>query len=107
MNEKDEYRRARKRAEDKVGFYIHFLVYLIVNGVLITINLRTNPEYYWFVWPLFGWGIGVLFHGLSVFFFSEGTAFREHMIEREMERERRKRGGPRDFTPVDRNKTPV
>ena len=27
----------------------------------------TSPQYLWFFWPLLGWGIGVVFHGIKVF----------------------------------------
>lgn len=33
---------------------------------LIVINILTSPGYYWFVWPLFGWGIGLTMHAFSV-----------------------------------------
>jgi transcriptional regulator with XRE-family HTH domain len=51
------------------GFYIHLMQYLIVIPVLIAVNAYTysDSEYPWAVWPAFGWGIGLLFHGLKVF----------------------------------------
>jgi hypothetical protein len=27
----------------------------------------TAPGYLWFLWPMFGWGIGVVFHAVNVF----------------------------------------
>jgi hypothetical protein len=45
----------------ELGFYIVF------NSVLLVINLVTSPDHLWFYWPLFGWGIGVIIHGLRVF----------------------------------------
>lgn len=47
------------------GFFIHLLAYVLVNIGLITINLMTNPSYLWFVWPLAGWGIGLVSNALS------------------------------------------
>ena len=64
------YQRAKKRVEAKIGFYIHISIYIAVNTLLLVINLSTSPEYYWFKWPLFGWGIAVFFHALSIFKFS-------------------------------------
>lgn len=51
------------------GFYIHLMQYLIVIPVLIAVNAYTysDSEYPWAIWPAFGWGIGLLFHGLKVF----------------------------------------
>ncbi len=59
--------RAYRRAAAKLGFYIHLVAYLTVNPLLIFINYTTNPAYLWFLWPLFGWGIGLVFHWFAVF----------------------------------------
>lgn len=48
------------------GFRTHFIVYIVVNLMLIAINLITAPGTYWFIWPLFGWGLGVLGHAVGV-----------------------------------------
>jgi two-component system LytT family sensor kinase len=37
-------------------------VYTLVNTLLITVNLLFVPAFYWFVFPLIGWGIGVTMH---------------------------------------------
>ena len=73
--------------EAKLGFFIHVAVYLVVNGLLLTINLINSPQEYWFQWPLLGWGIGVLFHGLGVYVFAGGINVKEHMIEKEMKKQ--------------------
>jgi hypothetical protein len=85
----EAYERAKKKVEAKIGFYVHLAVYVGVNALLIIINLTSSPQYLWFKWPLFGWGIGVLFHGLSVFIFSGSQikAVKEKMIEEEMKKE--------------------
>ncbi|MEM1991533.1 MAG: 2TM domain-containing protein [Nitrososphaerota archaeon] len=44
------------------GFSSHLASYIIVNVFLVFINLYTSPATIWFVWPLFGWGIGLAFH---------------------------------------------
>ncbi len=74
--------------EAKIGFYIHLAVYVGVNALLIIVNLTNSPQYLWFKWPLLGWGIGVLFHGLAVFVFSgsQFKAVKEKMIEEEMKK---------------------
>lgn len=87
MDNHDAYQRAKKRVEAKIGFYIHLAVYLVVNLLLIFINVTTSTQYLWFKWPLIGWGIGLFFHALGVFVFSQGLAFKERMIEREMKKE--------------------
>jgi hypothetical protein len=89
MENQEAYQRAKRRAEAKIGFYIHLAVYVGVNILLIIINLSTSPRYIWFEWPLLGWGIGLFFHGMSTFVFSGKTfkGIKEKMIENEMKRE--------------------
>jgi hypothetical protein len=57
---------ARLRAEVKLGFYIHLAVYSGVNVMLFFIWWFTGG-FPWFVFPLLGWGVGLLAHFLQVF----------------------------------------
>ena len=89
MENQETYQRAKRRTEAKIGFYIHLAVYVGVNILLIIINLSISPQYIWFKWPLLGWGIGLFFHGMSVFVFSgkKLKEIKEKMIEKEMKRD--------------------
>ena len=91
MENQEAYKKAKKRVEAKIGFYIHLGVYVGVTILLITINLITSSQYLWFKWPLIGWGSGVFFHALGVFVFSRGSAIAEQMIEKEMKKEASKK----------------
>jgi len=84
VNEK--YEKAKKRVEEIKGFYSHLIVYICVNIVLVIINLITSPGALWFFWPLAGWGIGLIFHGLGVFVFSKfpGKKWEERKIKEVM-----------------------
>lgn len=61
---------AERLAEEKLGFYIHFTVYVAVNTLLFFIWLLSTKGFPWFLFPLGGWGIGILFHFLSTFVFT-------------------------------------
>ena len=90
MTDETELRRqATRRADVKIAFRGHLITYAIVNAALAAINLVTTPGQWWFQWPMFGWGIGLLAHGASVYFHAEGG--RDRMIEEELERLRQKR----------------
>ena len=41
----------------KRSFFVHLFVYLAVNALLIVVNLLYMPGYYWFLFPLIGWGL--------------------------------------------------
>ena len=87
MQNQDAYERARRQVEAKFRFYIHLAVYVAVNILLVVLNLLYSPHYLWFLWPLFGWGIGICFHALGIFVFPSGSPIKERMIQREMERQ--------------------
>ena len=82
--ETEAYEKAKKRVEEKMGFYSHLAAYLVVNAILLVINLTQSPRDLWFFWPLLGWGIGVFFHGMGVFVWGEGSSLKDRMIEKEM-----------------------
>ncbi|HEX2913624.1 MAG TPA: 2TM domain-containing protein [Chloroflexia bacterium] len=88
----ESYRQAEKRVKAKVAFYWHGANYIIINGLLIVIYLFTclpvgHFYYPWFIWPLLTWGVGLIFHFLSVFVFPGHSQYdRQQMIEAEMRR---------------------
>jgi hypothetical protein len=83
-DEDDLRRQAVRRAKAKLGFRGHLITYGVVNLGLAALNLMTMPGHLWFQWSLFGWGIGVVAHGVSVYAVS--PTLREDMIEKEMQR---------------------
>lgn len=85
MDDKELREKAEKRVEEKKGFYWDLGAYAVVNAGLFLIWLITGAGYPWFVWPLLGWGVGVVFHFLSVFAFGHGD-WHERQVEKEMER---------------------
>ena len=89
MSEKELYEAARKRVEEKKGFFIHFAVYICVNIFLVIIWAATGDGFPWFVFPLGGWGIGILFHFLGTFVFTQQTVWEKREIEKEVERLRK------------------
>jgi hypothetical protein len=89
MDEQARYERAKKRVEEIKAFYMHLVSYIVVNAVLVILNLLTSPEYLWFIWPLGGWGIGLLLHGLSVFGNIWGNDWEERKIRELMDKDKR------------------
>jgi uncharacterized membrane protein len=80
MDEKHAYESARKFVEARVDFFVHFLIYLFVNGILFIINYRFSRGTWWFYLPLLFWGIGIFAHFLSVFLLSH--SFKERWIRK-------------------------
>ena len=91
LSEEQIYEQAKKRVEEKKGFYIHLTVYSIVNiGLVLLWTFATGGGFPWFVFPLGGWGIGLLFHYLFVFVFGENSD--RAAIEKEAEKIRKGQG---------------
>ena len=78
---------AINRIKEKRGFWTHLVVYIAVNTFLVAIWAVTAQGYFWPIWPILGWGIGLLAHGLSVFV---GPA---DITEERIARELRRRSG--------------
>lgn len=78
---------AKKRADDKIDFLSHLVVYILVNSFLFGLNYISSPGNWWFQWALFGWGIGLVLHGVSVFIL-EGAfdGLRKNIYKSELER---------------------
>jgi two-component system LytT family sensor kinase len=64
--ENSKYVRALEKVEKLKEFYQNLASYCIVIPFLIFINLRFSPGFYWFWFPIFGWGMGLAFHFLEV-----------------------------------------
>ena len=91
MEEHEAYARAKERVEEIKGFYIHLMVYIVVNGFLVAINYMTFWGYKWFIWPLLGWGIGLLIHFAATFIFEGflGHDWEDRKIKQIMEKKKR------------------
>lgn len=85
------YKLARERAAMLQGFYIHLLVYLVINGGLFVINVLTRGRggNWWFYWPLLGWGVAVFVHALTTFASVFTDDWRERKAMELYERDRR------------------
>jgi len=55
----------------KLGFRIHFLVFLLAIPVIVIIWYLTDTTYPWPLWCIPAWAVGVLFHYLGVFVFKK------------------------------------
>ena len=97
MENEEKRKRAKKRVEEIRGFYIHLMVYLVVNAFIVIVimiqsRMQEEPLLRWpvLVTPFF-WGIGLAFHALHVFGYGSwfGKKWERRMIEKFMEEDRR------------------
>jgi hypothetical protein len=85
----DLRQRAVKRLEDRRGLTADLLAYVMVNAFLIVIWAVTSSGFFWPIFPLFGWGIGLAFHVWGVL----SPPPTEERIRAEMDRLSQPRGG--------------
>lgn len=84
--EKFKYKRAKSRMEEIKTFYVMLGGCFLLMPYLIFINMKVNPEFQWFWFPLFGFGISILGYALYLF---AGKDWEEKKINELMEEERR------------------
>jgi hypothetical protein len=70
-----------KAVEEMQGFLQHLGAYIIVVGMLLVLNLVTDPENWWFLWVAFFWGIGLAFHAFNLFV-GENTDLARRLVQR-------------------------
>jgi hypothetical protein len=58
--------RPRDRARERRELRDHVRSYLAVMVLLVLIWAVTGAAYFWPIWPILGWGIGVLSHAAAV-----------------------------------------
>ena len=72
FTEEQKYIRAKKKVKSIKGFYVHLMVYLLVNGFLLLSKVVSDGgwEVFW-EWQSYNtiifWGIGLGFHAFGVF----------------------------------------
>lgn len=87
--------RARARARQLRQFYGSLMTYVVVCALLVIIDVATGQEgetflgLDWAYWPILGWGVFVLLHGLKVAFPQSGWEERkaQELYEKERQRE--------------------
>jgi len=84
--EKDKvYERVRAKVEKLFGFYSHLVVYVIVNGFLLSSTVAVL------------WGIGLFFHAFGVL----GSRYKERLIEKMVEKEMGQQGASGKNDPIE------
>lgn len=81
------YRKAATRVKELKGFYGNLTSYCLVIPFLACLNLITDASHLWFFWPMLGWGIGIVAHGVNTF--GTGKSWEDRKIQQLMEQEKR------------------
>jgi len=84
------YKKAKARVEKIKGFYGNLIAYCIVIPFLAFLNYQTSPSFPWAIFPMLGWGFGVVAHGMEAFGYNPlwGKKWEERRIKKYMEDDR-------------------
>lgn len=86
MNEHDLYEHARRRVKKRRKFYSHVMSWVVMSVFFILLNIAT-ADFFWAIFPILGWGLGVAFHGISIF----SSEWEDSEIDREYDRLKKRR----------------
>lgn len=91
---------AQKRANAKMGWFVHAAVYVCVNALIFAKSSYGWGTGRWSPEPMFGWGFGLAMHGMAVFVLGKGSSVRDRMVAKERERiQRQQQDAPGDGRP--------
>lgn len=92
---------AKEQLKKKAAFKVHLVAYLTVNAALVVVwavlviagvsphitvaglGHELPPDFFWPVFPIVGWGIGLFFHARTTFWTGR---YSEDRIQREMDK---------------------
>ena len=77
---------ARRRVQARRDFGGHLVAYVVINTFLVLVWAVTGAGYFWPVWVIAGWGIGLVLHAWDVF-------LRRPVTEADIDAELHRNGG--------------
>ncbi|MGM3308808.1 2TM domain-containing protein [Anabaena sp. WFMT] len=57
----------KSKAQERKEFKSHLITFVGVNVFLILLNLLVSPSYFWAIFPLLGWGLGLFIHAMKTY----------------------------------------
>ena len=87
MEHDEKYLAAKRQVARMKEFYLHLTIYALVMTLVFLINWSSGGPW-WFIWPLFGWCIGIVAHAIGTFGFGGklGSEWEQRKIDQIMHR---------------------
>lgn len=82
-------------AKRRIGFKIHFSLFLILFPVNWIIWYATNTTYLWPIWPTLGWSLGIVVHWLGTYHSDKFLSLKkqyERELNLKLEKAKKERG---------------
>ena len=78
------YKLAKRRVLLKNTVKWHLIIYLVINALLCVIYyLTTESGYFWPVWSITGWAVGLIIHFIVVRSVLSSTRVKRDLVEKE------------------------
>lgn len=90
--QRDDEEWKRFLSHRRQSFRQQVISYVLTIGFLAAINLFTSPDFFWFVFPALGWGLGLAF-GASSLMQTEGEEVEKEYDKWLLKQEKRRRRG--------------
>ena len=75
---------AKRRVFLKKAVQWHMIIFLIINAFLCVIYYLTTPDgYFWPLWSILGWGIGLILHIVVTGVVLSSTRSKQDSVEKE------------------------
>jgi hypothetical protein len=84
-----KYEQAKEQVEKIKGFYVHATIYFIFVPVFIWLNYISNAGFPWAIFPIGGWGFGLMGHAAETFNYNPffGKEWEERKIKDLMDKD--------------------
>lgn len=56
---------AVNRLEAREDFKRHLTAYVLMSGMFVAVWFFSGVGYFWPIWPMLGWGVGLAFHTIA------------------------------------------
>ncbi len=76
---------ARRRVEGRRGLILNVVMYLVCNAGMFAVWAISGAHYPWFLWPMIGWGLGIIGHAFA-YFFGPDSPNEQRAVARELDR---------------------
>ena len=75
---------AKRRVFLKKMIKWHLIIYLTINAFLSIVYYFTTPNgYFWPLWSIIGWGLGLIIHAIVIESILSSTKNKEDLVEKE------------------------
>ncbi len=85
---KNSWHVQEKLSKKKHDLFINVIIYIAVNLMLIFIWFMTGVKFFWPIFSMFGWGLGIAFMAIDIVCFINNKGYSDK-VEREYQKLKR------------------